>query len=525
MWLPVSLWLLLLLAYTALLWVRVGANVTRGSFEGLGYFANTWGVIVWLVGLILAAWLVMEDSLVDTQAFWLTRPISNVRLLGAKVVGALLMFGVFPVLVLTPVWLVSGFSFREWLWAAAEIAGNQAKFTLAAFAIASVTATSGQFLMRAVGAVLLPPYVLYAMGRIRYPLGGDAQLVDTWHFLVLGLVIVMPPLLVAHQFLTRNTARSWMIFGGALTLMLAVRLAWPWVIPAGIRHFGQAAYYPAAGTSDEGLKFRLERVTVDPQRPESYVQNVTLHGTVTGAAPNSFVRLNWIVGHWQRAGEDNPADRIVGAGDALAGPPPQAVRQVAGLPGDKETPLEWVVVGQPWNRLVDQTEPKQVDWETDVHATVMTGRLLGEMPLRRGAELRVGSSTTRIADIEWREGRTVVRLEERDAWPTGLVGSYRGRTDQNTERLRPAEDAFVVVNRSLGFETIPSPDEIGTVWASAIVAGQRELVFDPPTREIDGSAREIPGWEVGAVIMKVRFLPDHRFTRRHETFSFQLQPQ
>jgi hypothetical protein len=525
LWLPLTLWLVLLLAYTALLWVRVGSNVTRDSFEGLVYFSNTWGVIVWLVGAILAAWLVMEDSLVDTQAFWLTRPVSHARLFAAKVIGALLMFSVLPALVLTPVWLWSGFSLREWLWAAAEIAGVQAEFSLAAFVIASVTATSGQFLVRAVGAVLLVPYTFYTMGRMRVPVGGEAELVDSWHFLVVGIVAVTLLLLVVHQFLTRNTTRSWMIFGTGVLLMLAVRLAWPWVIPTGIRDFGQAVGYPAEGPADEALKFQLGRVTVEPRRPESPVTSVTLHGTMTGAAPGTFVRLNWLGGPWQRAGEDNSADRITEAHDALVYPPPQTLRQVAGLPGDRATPLEWVVVGKPWNRLVEQTEPKRVDWETEVRATVMTGRLLGELPLRRGAVLRTGSSFTRVADIEWREGRIAVRLEERDAWPTGLLGSYRGAYYQNAPRLRPAADAFVIVNRSLGFEALPQVAEIGTLWASALVAGQRELIFDPPTREINGATREVPGWEEGAMIVKVRFLPDHRFSRARETFSFQLQPQ
>src|SRR5690349_16881894 len=62
-----------------------------------------------VVGYILTIQLIHEHGIVGTRQFWLTRPISPGRLLGAKSITVLIMVGLLPVVVSLPWWLWCGF--------------------------------------------------------------------------------------------------------------------------------------------------------------------------------------------------------------------------------------------------------------------------------------------------------------------------------------------------------------------------------------------------------------------------------
>src|SRR5688500_2718808 len=73
-----------------------------------------------LVGYMLALILLHEHRIVGTNQFWLTRPISRGRLLGAKAIGLFLMVGLLPVIVSLPWWLWCGFNAGQAINAASE---------------------------------------------------------------------------------------------------------------------------------------------------------------------------------------------------------------------------------------------------------------------------------------------------------------------------------------------------------------------------------------------------------------------
>jgi hypothetical protein len=143
----------------------------------------------------------------------------------------------------------------------------------------------------------------------------------------------------------------------------------------------------------------------------------------------------------------------------------------------------------------------------------MRGRVLGELPLRTGAELRTGSSLTRIASIERTEGGLVVQLEERDAWFAWLAGMDPEGSDSAWRNSRRVADGFILLNPAHTYVQLPAAAVIGTIRVNSLQVYRRELTVAPPTTTVDGVAQETAGWPEGLVLVKVRFSPDHPLMR------------
>lgn len=521
LWLPLTLWLVLVLAHTALLAMKADPSASAASHEGLYYFANTCGVIVAAVGFILAAWLVMEDSLVDTSAFWVTRPISGARLLAAKALGAFLLLSVLPAMVLTPVWLACGFSFREIWLSAVDLGLLQAMLSVLALMLAGLTATSGQFLVRTIGgAIILPVYLAYVLGRFTWAKTGFSNgVAESRYGLVLALMLLTPVALIAHQFLTRRTLRSAALGGMGLLLMLVVALAWPWDFSPQFLRFAQRNRL-TPDPRDQQVELKIEWLTGPTVRPIGSWR-IKQVDVVTAVPSGTYVRVDAIKGRWWKEGDPTSAHNFKVDYRRMGRISPQVVRQLLGLPLPANTPVNPLIGGEEAIAPSAWARAGGLTLQGEISASLMQGRVLGELPLRVGAELRVGASFTRVISIEQVDGRMLVRLEERDAWPALALGYYSRSEVSVLHKTRPADDAFVLLNRPLAHDQILAATDIGTVRINSIMVGQRQLSITPPTREVDGRAEAIPGWADGAVIAKVRFLPKHFFTRTLGTSSGQ----
>lgn len=505
---PLALWLLLLLGHVSLLFVWEGqVDSNSAALEGKRYFVSTCGAIVLGVGFILAAWLVMEDSLVSSTAFWRSRAISGTRLLAAKTLGALLMFGVLPAVVLTPVWLGCGFSPHELGHAARELVAAQALCSLGAFALGCLTETSGQFLVRLIGGfIILPVYLFYVRG--------DASFMSSWqygevspevrdarHLLVLGLLVLIPLGMTLHQFLTRRTRHTWLLFLAGLGLLLLAGRCWSWDFPA---RPGQQAW-SSDQTAAPGFVFTADKFTASTMQLSGRNFPVTLEGRVTAVEPGQHVRIDQVQTGWVGRAEPRSGPRLAGVA-ANGQPPAAAVRAIAGLPTTKPGPTAWAAIGAENSGLLELAQAQSWQLRGTVQATVLRGEALGELPLVAGAELRSGSSLTRIKSIKWVEDNLVVLLEERDAWLTADAGTYSHSYDPAKRRTRPAADSFLVLHRASAFDQLPAVEDIGTIKADSIVVGRRNLVLTPP----DGAGED---WLAGAVLVKVRFAPAATITR------------
>ena len=176
-----------------------------------------------------------------------------------------------------------------------------------------------------------------------------------------------------------------------------------------------------------------------------------------------------------------------------------ATRQVAGLGGPVDQPMSWEVAGFEREESLTRARADSARLQVAVSANLMRGQVVGELPLREGAVLQWGSSRTRITGLERVEGRLLVWLEERDAWPPWSARSQDGFLLRDP--TVPAGAGFVAVTGKRGLEF------------NSISLSQCQLTITAPTRMVNGRIEDIPGWEEAARLVQVRFSPGHWFTK------------
>jgi hypothetical protein len=229
---PLLLWTLLIVAKLGVAVLLLTAHGT----EGPAWFLRMDAAAKILTGLgfisfVLVAALIQQDLLVGTTAFWMTRPISGARLLGAKLLGIGLIFGVLPVVLTLPWWLGCGLSLRDMGWAAAETVGLQFVVVMLGLLWAVVTDGLARFLLWTLvlvfaivtGVASIAAYLQRAGATFPSP-----DLLWTRIALVMVIAAVAIAAVAVHQFTTRRTARSVGGIAAAATLTVVIGLWWPW---------------------------------------------------------------------------------------------------------------------------------------------------------------------------------------------------------------------------------------------------------------------------------------------------------
>ncbi len=518
--LPLALWLVLTMGHTLLLAVYWGDNqVSGGAFEGLRYYAFSVGALMMGVGFVLAAWLVMEDSLVSTQAFWPTRPISGGRLLAAKALGAILMFSVAPVLVLLPLWIGCRFSAYEIGCAAWQLGSSQGMCSVAAFVIASVTANSRQFLIRAVGAAIILPTLSAVMAdkldSAHAGLSSGVLVSQGW--LILVTVFVAPLGVIVHQYLSRFTGRSWAIGGLALIVFVVLPFTWKW----DISELVQTSRGVDATEEAEirNVKVAIVNSQIGPSMSSPDRRHILLRGTVSGAPAGTYVEFKTSQAEW-RVGDRSVAMPRFTQPSLEAQRLPTMALQVAGLTlgAQSAESFSWVMETDEDARNLPAALNTGRSLEVALNLNLMRGQVVGELPLEVGAKLQAGSCFTRLIGLERDGEKFSVRLEDRDFSPFMSFGSARSGRSPGLFPQRPGEDCFVLVYRGpvkdiIGRMQASTGSKIGALQINAIMVGQRELHLTVPGRQENGTLVEIPDWEKDTVLLQVRFRPDISFAR------------
>jgi hypothetical protein len=394
------------------------------------------------------------------------------------VLGAVLMFGVLPVAVMTPVWLAGGFSGRDWVLAALELSLKQGIFTIAAFALASVTETAGQFLVRLIGAAVLGPLIVgYCAGL--FGGGLDDYLGEGWtesrYRVVMAVFVVTPLVMVVHQYLTRRRARSYALAAVGIVLMFALRFGWQWDLTPYFRQFPDSA-----AVQNQELKFQVEPAKIVPNER---VHLLEVHGTVSGVPGGSYLSFESVRAWWSDGAGHRPGARF---------------RNDVSQAGQNAA---WRVTSLERNETMAGVRATSARLQLAVHGNLMRARQVGELPLREGAALAAGASSTRITRLERIDGRLVISLEERSAWPPWSARSKDTYTLAIPAMAAGGSAVTVAVGdpRSLEF--------------ASISIRQRQLTVDIPTHEVNGRIVEIPGWEDAAQLGKITLSPQDWFTQ------------
>jgi hypothetical protein len=200
-------------ARLAELWNR--AEIIDNLFLGLSLLASA----------LIAAALVHQDAVTGDRPFWLTRPISGGRMLASKSLTFALTLLLVPTAIQVGWWLSQHYSIADIAAQFPSIALRQAGVAFAAFCLALLTRNLGAFILTAIVTTLalVVTHALLIDQWLRLPLRADEF---TRLRVELIAAAILLPLLVAHQYLTRNTRRTLFFFGGAVALCLTLYATW-----------------------------------------------------------------------------------------------------------------------------------------------------------------------------------------------------------------------------------------------------------------------------------------------------------
>ena len=334
----------------------------------IGFFARNWTAIDkdWVMrlqlgsaalvflqvtmGYILVARLVQADGLIGTSVFWLTRPISARRLLAAKALGALLLFGLLPVLLLLPWWLACGLGGRDLFWSAVEMFGWQLLMIAPAFLVGTLTDDLGRVLLWTLLLVIgLLSWIALLQASFRSglsPFGSHPASVFytrlwvvAWVFMIGGVVIG------AHQYLTRHFYRSVGLVTAGLGLLAMIGQWWPWDWTRSLSGLHKPALLPVTDAWVNQVRFEFQPAN------GAYYQNQTGDKTrdaglttrlrVRGLPDDLTLASNSAVQTWSWGG----AVSLTRTGDLLSNyyPGQTVMRRAYSLPEPKEDPetLQW----------------------------------------------------------------------------------------------------------------------------------------------------------------------------------------
>ncbi len=500
--LPVAAWLAFIVVTTA--GFRLGSGMA-GSEDDLSLL-TTWTMLLAglqsVVGYLLVGATVLEDPLVGTGGFWMTRPVANARLLLGKLLAALLLFVVAPVLVLLPVWWLCRFPADAWLAAAGVTMVSQAAVTVPALAIASLSPTLRHFLLGSLGlAVMYTLLVAY---------GVTAQWMEPLVRRSRTVVIQFPILpflaVILLQFLTRKTRLGWALIAISLPATLAVQLAWPWDIPP--RFNARPAGWPAgARASDPGLAVTIQRLE-EPAAGEAAPLSVRLSGSAL-AAGDYFAAL-------AGKGELSWADGVTKGGLIWRGGAwaDAAARQLWQR-GPQSGHLPWEMVFRLTAAAAARLRTEPANFHAEMLVARMRGRVVGKLPLKLGAEVSSGPARVRVAGLN-REGETLtVTLEQRDAaahgfgyrpGPRGYLGQESGKGS-----------CYLLVNAAGEVLQTPAIAQKGAVALNGLSLGFHAVVLSAPAREVN--------LEQDTALVLVSFEPEQLFTQAVTIERLALSPR
>ena len=470
--LPVAGWLILVVGPAVVLSFSSPAIVAHAPSE-IDAWSRLYAIwlrlieaMQWVIGFVLGGTLVLEDPLVGTTHFWLSRPIAKSRLMVAKILAAAVLLVGVPIVAFTGVWLVNGFGANELGRAGADTAARLGAGALCAVMVASLARSLAQFLFfgvvltAGVLAVMFLP-APFAVRSARYEL-----------LMLAGLPIAA--IATAHQFLTRQSERTWAILACALVAAAVV----PAVRPLRSLAAGNA---PRAGAPRPGDRSG-DIVTASAFTQHQANSVPSLYGRTTWR-PEGFVAPVYV-----RAADG--AFVMRGAEMWASG----AALRTLGFVAATE-PLRWQVSRIGWR----PSGPGGDQLVGGLEAWAVRTRVLGEMPVRIGAELRHDAECVRIIGLLSNEGRLDnIYLQARTGQAEAERTWTRNWSLRQAGRARQI-DCYVLIGGSPRQAQASIGGELGTVETGSLALRFFNLRVSWPHDRGE------------AVLVKVRFEREHAF--------------
>jgi hypothetical protein len=399
---------------------------------------------------LMTAAFVQEDAVAGSQAFWVTRPISGARLLGAKLVGLVLLLWLPPLAVALPWWLIFGFGLSDLPVAVLSTAWLAAIPILLALPLAVLTEDSSHFVRYMLLALVGVAALFLAFNGAQWGESASSPgVVETRWVFVLILVPVLALAVFAHQYLSRRTPRTIGLLGVGLAAVVFVAGWWPYDLSGAFSRHREPPMAPP------GIQATLVRASVQPVDSAELVTRsfLRLEFALTGLPEETEVfvdRMTVETADGRRMDLLSPS----GTAEKKSGASVRAAGNDANFIFD-----DWVVpfarrrlgLKQPTERsgslLVETGSTADLAmWSkaamplrVRLHFRVLRAAMAEEILLRPGAgAVSGGNHLLRIEKVEVAKGMVWVRFLER-----GPVG----RVNTQLDRYSAAFDRYCLVNR------------------------------------------------------------------------------
>jgi ABC-type transport system involved in multi-copper enzyme maturation permease subunit len=230
-----SVWLLLVVLQCVLIGsgINPGDRLMQALYSMISVLVPLFQALVLIV---IVPHVVQDEPLVGTTAFWFTRPISRQVLLKSKALFALLVLVLPPLGAEVIVLAANGATAHDISLAVPEIVMGQAAFILCIAILAVVTPNFGRFAV--FGAVLFVAMIIIQMAIAWTTLylnpesmmfsGQNFSLMKSREVVASLLMILIPGVMIAHQYLTRKTARTVAGAIAGVVLIFVMQSFWPW---------------------------------------------------------------------------------------------------------------------------------------------------------------------------------------------------------------------------------------------------------------------------------------------------------
>lgn len=501
---PVAGWLTFIVVTTV--WFRLaGGGLRSGDLTILITWTRLLVALQLVMGYLLAGAAVLEDPLAGTAGFWSTRPISNRRLFGAKMIGVGLLFVLAPAIALIPVWLLCGFPAHAWLAAARDMIFWQAAVTVLAVAVASLSPTLRHFLLGSIGlAVIYSICAAYGVTASWVePLALGVR--QSRNILIQFSAVPFMAAILVHQFLTRNTRRGLLLIAAGLGLTLAVRVAWPWDI---MRRFDllAGAWPVTTRVEDPRPEVTVERM----EEPAGESAPLTVRMGGGGLARGVFFAPH--AGQGELRWPDGATESgLIWRSGVYA---EAAARRLWAGRGEVES-LPWEMVFRLTATASARLRTEPAAFRAELLLAQMSGRVVGKLPLKLGAEIASDGNCLRIVELMRDRETLTVTVEERDN--ATLWDGNRSHPQGHFGRAAGRAKCYLLVTAAAGVVQAPAIVDRGAVTLNGFSLSFHELTLSTPGREVD--------LERDAALVLVRFEPDFHFTRPLAVERLTLSPR
>ena len=205
----------ILLLWAAVITARMAFALlqSRASTDGaMGFIVPAWifgSLFLPLLGVGLVMGVLADDAACDSDAFWITRPISGRQLLAAKLL-TLGLLSLIPPLLLVPWWWGQGYDVTLLAKAFLHTLQWQLVAVVLAAPVAALSASNGRYVTNAVLAGAAGVALVLIHGRFasdKLPADFNVSYARCLR-LAFALWVVATAALLLNQFLTRHTRRS-----------------------------------------------------------------------------------------------------------------------------------------------------------------------------------------------------------------------------------------------------------------------------------------------------------------------------